>query len=140
MLLFSQLETMIPENIFSALSNGVFLSIIAFSLMFGVCTIWVGGKSAQIISEFFDAAVSRDDAADDGDHRTGTDRRFLLDAFGHGHPRGRRVPYAGLVHADRSLCLARACDVDSAGYFALCGETKTLGIRQGDEPRVAYGV
>ena len=56
MLLFSQLETMIPENIFSALSNGVFLSIIAFSLMFGVCTIWVGGKSAQIISEFFDAA------------------------------------------------------------------------------------
>lgn len=56
MVLFKQLQNMIPANPFEALAEGRFLSIIAFSLMFGVCTIWVGGKSAQRISEWFDAA------------------------------------------------------------------------------------
>ncbi len=56
MVLFNQLKTMIPDNPFEALAEGTFLSIIAFSLMFGVCTIWVGGKSAERISDFFDAA------------------------------------------------------------------------------------
>lgn len=55
-LLFEQLKKMIPENPFRAVAEGQFLSIIAFSLMFGVCTIWVGGKSAELISELFDAA------------------------------------------------------------------------------------
>ena len=54
--LFQQLQNMIPPNPFQALANGNFLSIIAFSLMFGVCTIWVGGKAAERISELFDAA------------------------------------------------------------------------------------
>ena len=54
--LFNQLENMIPPNPFGAVAEGRFLSIIAFSLMFGVCTIWVGGKSAELISELFDAA------------------------------------------------------------------------------------
>jgi proton glutamate symport protein len=54
--LFEQLQNMIPPNPIEAVASGKFLSIIAFSLMFGVCTIWVGGKPAKIISELFDAA------------------------------------------------------------------------------------
>ncbi|MGI9458234.1 MAG: dicarboxylate/amino acid:cation symporter, partial [Aeoliella sp.] len=54
--LFKQLQNMIPPNPFQALAEGNFLSIIAFSLMFGVCTIWVGGTAAEKISELFDAA------------------------------------------------------------------------------------
>ena len=54
--LFEQLENMIPPNPFSAVATGNFLSIIAFSLAFGVCTILVGGKPAQRINEFVDAA------------------------------------------------------------------------------------
>ena len=56
MVLFNQLQNMIPANPFDALAKGQFLSIISFSLMFGVCTIWVGGKTASKISELFDAA------------------------------------------------------------------------------------
>jgi Na+/H+-dicarboxylate symporter len=54
--LFEQLLNMIPENPIAAVASGDFLSIIAFSLMFGVCTIWVGGKPAEVIRELFDAA------------------------------------------------------------------------------------
>lgn len=54
--LFEQLQNMIPPNPIEAVASGKFLSIIAFSLMFGVCTIWVGGQPAKIISELFDAA------------------------------------------------------------------------------------
>ena len=54
--LFEQLQNMIPPNPIEAVASGKFLSIIAFSLMFGVCTIWVGGKPAKTISELFDAA------------------------------------------------------------------------------------
>jgi Na+/H+-dicarboxylate symporter len=54
--LFEQLLNMIPENPIAAVAAGDFLSIIAFSLMFGVCTIWVGGKPAEVIRELFDAA------------------------------------------------------------------------------------
>jgi len=54
--LFEQLQNMIPPNPIEAVASGKFLSIIAFSLMFGVCTIWVGGKPAKVITELFDAA------------------------------------------------------------------------------------
>ncbi|MEM8943864.1 MAG: dicarboxylate/amino acid:cation symporter [Planctomycetota bacterium] len=54
--LFEQLENMIPPNPFATVANGNFLSIIAFSLAFGVCTILVGGKSAERINELVDAA------------------------------------------------------------------------------------
>lgn len=54
--LFEQLENLFPPNPFAALSNGNFLSIIAFSLMFGICTILVGGKAAEKINELVDAA------------------------------------------------------------------------------------
>ena len=54
--LFEQLQNMIPPNPIEAVASGKFLSIIAFSLMFGVCTIWVGGKAAKTITELFDAA------------------------------------------------------------------------------------
>jgi Na+/H+-dicarboxylate symporter len=53
--LFEQLQNMIPPNPIEAVASGKFLSIIAFSLMFGVCTVWVGGKPAKTISELFDA-------------------------------------------------------------------------------------
>lgn len=54
--LFEQLRNMIPENPIASVAAGDFLSIISFSLMFGVCTIWVGGKPAEVIRELFDAA------------------------------------------------------------------------------------
>jgi len=54
--LFEQLQNMIPPNPFEALATGNFLSIIAFSLAFGVCTILVGGSTAQRINELVDAA------------------------------------------------------------------------------------
>jgi len=54
--LFEQLQNMIPPNPFEAAATGNFLSIIAFSLAFGVCTILVGGTTAQRINELVDAA------------------------------------------------------------------------------------
>ena len=54
--LFEQLQNMIPTNPFHALSSGNFLSIIAFSILFGVFTILVGGAPAQLMTEFFGAA------------------------------------------------------------------------------------
>ncbi|MCA9238376.1 MAG: cation:dicarboxylase symporter family transporter, partial [Planctomycetales bacterium] len=54
--LYQQLLAMIPENPFAAAAEGQFLSIIAFSLAFGVCTILVGGRAAERINELVDAA------------------------------------------------------------------------------------
>ena len=54
--LYNQLLAMIPENPFAAAAEGQFLSIIAFSLAFGVCTILVGGRAAERINEIIDAA------------------------------------------------------------------------------------
>lgn len=50
--LFEQLLNMIPTNPFDAAASGSFLSIISFSIVFGVFTIFVGGKHAERISEF----------------------------------------------------------------------------------------
>ncbi len=49
--LFEQLLNMIPTNPFEAAASGAFLSIIAFTIVFGVFTILVGGKHAERISE-----------------------------------------------------------------------------------------
>ncbi len=54
--LFEQLHNMIPTNPFGALAGGNFLSIISFSLAFGVFTILVGGKTAETISELAEAS------------------------------------------------------------------------------------
>jgi Na+/H+-dicarboxylate symporter len=55
-LLFEQLETMIPSNPFDALANSNFLSIISFTLAFGIFAVIVGGRSLEIIRELCDAA------------------------------------------------------------------------------------
>lgn len=55
-LLFEQLETMIPSNPIAALADANFLSIISFSLAFSVFAVIVGGRTLQIIRDFFDAA------------------------------------------------------------------------------------
>ncbi len=52
-ILFRQLETMIPPNPFQALAQGNFLSIICFSLVFGVFTIFVGGRTLQRLRDLF---------------------------------------------------------------------------------------
>jgi Na+/H+-dicarboxylate symporter len=54
--LFEQIQNMIPTNPFAAAADGQFLSIIAFSLAFGVCTILVGGMAAERIRSLVDAA------------------------------------------------------------------------------------
>ena len=54
--LFEQLQNMIPPNPFAAVATGQFLSIIAFTLAIGICTILVGGHSALVLREFVDAA------------------------------------------------------------------------------------
>ena len=54
--LFEQLQNMIPPNPFEAVASGKFLSIIAFTIAIGVCTILVGGTVAEKINELVDAA------------------------------------------------------------------------------------
>lgn len=49
------LNNMIPSNPVHALANGDFLSIITFSILFGVCIIFTGGKSAETLRNFFQA-------------------------------------------------------------------------------------
>lgn len=53
--LFEQLQNMIPPNPFAAAASGAFLSIITFSIAFGVFTIIVGGKHAERITELANA-------------------------------------------------------------------------------------
>ncbi len=53
---FGQIETMIPSNPIAALAEPNFLSIIAFSLAFSVFAVIVGGKTAELIRDFFKAA------------------------------------------------------------------------------------
>jgi len=54
--LFEQLQNMIPPNPFEAVASGKFLSIIAFTIAIGVCTILVGGAVAEKVNELVDAA------------------------------------------------------------------------------------
>jgi len=54
--LFEQLQNMIPPNPFEAVASGKFLSIIAFTIAIGVCTILVGGTVAEKVNELVDAA------------------------------------------------------------------------------------
>ena len=54
--LFEQLQNMIPPNPFEAVASGRFLSIIAFTIAIGVCTILVGGTVAEKVNELVDAA------------------------------------------------------------------------------------
>jgi Na+/H+-dicarboxylate symporter len=54
--LWEQLEKLIPSNPLASLAEGDFLSIISFSLLFGVFTILVGGRTAEVIGDLFQAA------------------------------------------------------------------------------------
>ncbi len=54
--LFGQLKTMIPPNPIGALAEGNFLSIICFSLVFAIFALIVGGRTAELMREFFKAA------------------------------------------------------------------------------------
>ena len=50
------LNKMIPTNPFAAIAGGEFLSIITFSILFGICIIYTGGRPAEVLREFFAAA------------------------------------------------------------------------------------
>jgi len=52
-ILFHQVETLIPENPFTAVAAGNFLSIIGFTLAFAVFTLLVGGKPLAVMRDFF---------------------------------------------------------------------------------------
>lgn len=54
--LFGQVEAMIPANPIGALAEGNFLSIICFSLLFAIFALIVGGRTADIMREFFGSA------------------------------------------------------------------------------------
>ncbi len=56
--LYRQLEAMIPTNPFDAVVSSSFLSIIAFSLAFGIFTIIVGGRPLQLFKEFFESGFA----------------------------------------------------------------------------------
>jgi Na+/H+-dicarboxylate symporter len=56
--LFEQVESMIPTNPFAALVEGNFLSIISFTLAFGICTLLVGGETATTIAQLANAAFA----------------------------------------------------------------------------------
>ena len=53
--LLGLLENMIPTNPISSLASGDFLSIITFSILFGVFIIKVGGQTADTLRNFFEA-------------------------------------------------------------------------------------
>lgn len=55
-ILFHQLETLIPINPIAALAQGDLLSIISFTLAFGIFTLLVGGRTLELISELARAA------------------------------------------------------------------------------------
>jgi len=54
--LFGLLENMIPTNPIQSLAGSQFLSIITFSILFGVFIIRVGGRTADTLRDFFQAA------------------------------------------------------------------------------------
>ena len=54
-ILYGLLERMIPTNPIQALAEGQFLSLISFSVFFGVCIIFTGGRSAEVMREFFNS-------------------------------------------------------------------------------------
>ena len=54
-MLFSQLEKMVPTNPLQALAEGDFLSIISFTLMFALCALFVGGKTLTTIRDIAEA-------------------------------------------------------------------------------------
>ncbi|MCO6458084.1 MAG: dicarboxylate/amino acid:cation symporter [Pirellulaceae bacterium] len=54
--LFGQVETMIPTNPVGALAEANFLSIICFSLAFAIFAILVGGRTAELLRDLFQAA------------------------------------------------------------------------------------
>lgn len=54
--LYQQVERLIPENPLYAVVESEFLSIIAFSIAFGVFTILIGGHTLQLFRDFFGAA------------------------------------------------------------------------------------
>lgn len=56
--LFEQVENLIPGNPFKAIASGGFLSIISFTLLFGVFTILVGGRHAELIREMSEAGFA----------------------------------------------------------------------------------
>ncbi len=56
--LFEQLENLIPGNPFNSVASGGFLSIIAFTLAFGVFTILVGGRHAEVVRELSEAGFA----------------------------------------------------------------------------------
>lgn len=53
--LYNQLQNLIPQNPFEAVAQGDFLSIIAFSLAFGIFALLVGGRTLEVLREFFQA-------------------------------------------------------------------------------------
>ena len=55
-ILVEQVLRLIPANPFQAFANGEFLSIISFSILFGMFINVVGGEPGRRLSEFFDAA------------------------------------------------------------------------------------
>jgi proton glutamate symport protein len=57
-ILFAQLEAMIPANPVAALADSSFLSIISFSLLFAIFTLLVGGRPAEVLRQFFEAAFA----------------------------------------------------------------------------------
>ncbi len=54
-LLFEQIETMIPVNPFAAAAEGNFLSLISFTLAFGIAALLAGGAVAQTVRDVGEA-------------------------------------------------------------------------------------
>lgn len=54
--LLRQLEALIPANPLAAVAEGNFLSIISFTLLFGIFTLLAGQRATEILGGFFQAA------------------------------------------------------------------------------------
>lgn len=57
-ILYEQLLRLIPENPIAAIAQGEFLSIISFSIAFGIFTLLVRGEAGEVIRRFFWAAFA----------------------------------------------------------------------------------
>lgn len=52
----SLLDKMVPDNPIASLAEGDFLSIISFTILFGIFVVRVGGQAALVLHNFFQAA------------------------------------------------------------------------------------
>ena len=107
--MFSQLEASIPSNPLAAITQPNFLSIIAFTIIFGVFAVRVGGTTVTRIHDLTNAGLEVMMAITTADHTAGTDRGFFSDHCGALNSGQQCFSVIGMVRRDSRSCPAHPC-------------------------------